>query len=508
MAVTRNRLSFDKEKQILVNLILDTTYCERVLHSVKPDYFRSSYAKILIGWILNYYKNYNKAPRFHITDIYENERDYMDPEVAIQLGSILEHLSDIAETENPNTDYLVDAAVNFFEERHLTLQVEAAQHYLTNGDVSQAREAINKKFELVGTKTDWIDFSSDENIRECVRLMVEQSDLNSAFFAFDGRLGEFIGPIDRGWFVAFLAPAKRGKTTYLMETIVTAIRRRLNVVVLSLEMPVNQLYRRYMLYTVGDKPEAGERLVMTPIMDCYSNQTGNCDLEQRKGFGAITQLDGTTLTFDNAPDWVPCTECRGKKEFKPTSWKVPIEKKNYTEGEYIEKVNKFSKYYGKYCRAIHIPSKSMTVEELQAEVKVLEYTQNFIPDVIVIDYADLIRPEGGGGQKRHDLDDIWEGLRAWGQTSKVLMVSASQTNRISADAKYLKDTHVAEDYSKIAKLDVGIGLCQTDEMKLAGLMNINKVVHRHSEYLQSHVCTVLQELSHQQPVLDSEFIVI
>ena len=105
---------------------------------------------------------------------------------------------------------------------------------------------------------------------------------------------------------------------------------------------------------------------------------------------------------------------------------------------------------GKHCRAIHIPSKTATVSDLQTEVELLRQRENFIPDVIIIDYADLIKPDSHDA-KRHQLDDIWEELRAWGQTDSALIITASQTNRLSADAQYMKATHVAEDWSKAAK---------------------------------------------------------
>jgi len=155
-----------------------------------------------------------------------------------------------------------------------------------------------------------------------------------------------------------------------------------------------------------------------------------------------------------------------------------------------------------------MPSKSVTVADIRTEVRRLRDSENFIADVIVLDYADLIKPDASTGVKRHDLDDIWEQLRAWGQEEHVLLISASQTNRLSAEVLFIRDIHVAEDYSKIAKLDVAIGLCQSDEMKEQGLMNINKVAHRHIEYVQSHVCAVLQEMRHQQSTLDSEFVVM
>lgn len=506
--IERRRASFNREKQIIVNLILDSQFCREVLPYIKDDYFKSKYAKSIITWVRDYYEQYEQAPREQIEDIYENEREYIDFEIAEQIGTMLQHLSDVADTENHNTDYLVNKAIEFFDERHTKLQIEAAEHYASKGELARAKEALNTPFELKSSNFEWVNFADEDFVRMCVRQMVQQQDLDSAFFSFDGRLGEFIGAIDRGWFVSFLAPAKRGKTTYMMESIVTAIRRKLNVVVLSLEMPIPQLYKRYLLCTVGERPGLDEREVPTPVMDCEHNQDGTCELPQRSNngsYGSLMHGEGARLSYTESPDWVPCTECRSKPEFKTTSWQIPITKVSLTESEFVKRTESFNKLFGKYCRAIHVPSKTATVSDLKTEIRLLEQRENFIPDVVVIDYADLIRPDVMSGTKRFDLDDIWEQLRAWGQTDRVLIISASQTNRMSAEAEYMKDTHVAEDYSKIAKLDVAIGLCQNDLMKERGMLNLNKVAHRHEDYVQSHFCTVLQELGHQQAVLDSEF---
>ncbi|RKZ95825.1 MAG: hypothetical protein DRQ46_07880, partial [Gammaproteobacteria bacterium] len=363
---------------------------------------------------------------------------------------------------------------------------------------------------IEGSSREFIAFDDEEFMRKCIRGMIEQQDPESAFFMFSGKLGEFIGPIDRGWFIAYLAPAKRGKTTYMLDAAIDSVRQRLNTLVVSLEMPESQLMQRYALAITGVKPDVKPYSVMVPIMDCELNQTGECEKSECASTDTIIE-EGVMLDYSDYEDWEVCTACRGvfkngKCEFKPSAWKIPVEKQTISEGDYFKKIQKFNKFFGKYGRVVHMPSKSVTVADIRQELTYLENTQNFIPDVIVLDYADLIKPENSGGEKRHQLDDIWEDLRGWGQEKHVTIISASQTNRTSADVEFIRDIHVAEDYSKIAKLDIAIGLCQTDEMKERGIMNINKVAHRHKEYVQSHVCTVLQEMTHQQSTLDSEFV--
>ena len=506
MEITRERLDFNREKQVIVNLILNTKYCERILPVIKDEYFQSKYASALIGWVDTYYDTYGVAPKEHINEIFEEHGRKLDSEVHEQVGNVLQHLSDVIESEVHNIEYLIDNANDLFRESHLKLQNKAQQNYLEKGDLTGAENVMLEHYHgIEGNSREFISFSDTEYIRKCVRDMVKQQDPDSAFFMFSGRLGEFIGPLNRGWFISYLAPAKRGKTTYMLDAAIDSVRQRLNTTVVSLEMSSMELMQRYCIAVTGAKPEMKPYTVMIPIMDCRLNQNGECEKDDRKGVGAVLTDDGLR-TYVDEPDWEVCTECRGGRDFIPSGWKVPIEKEYISEGDYVKKVDKFNKFFGKYGRIIHMPSKSVTVADLKGEIAHLEYTQNFVTDVLIIDYADLIKPDSNG-EKRHQLDDIWEYLRGWGKEKHVLIISASQTNRISADVEFLRDIHVAEDYSKIAKLDVGIGLCQTDLMKEMGMMNLNKVVHRHKEFIQSHVCTVLQEISHQQSTLDSEFTV-
>lgn len=500
-----NRLDLNREKRVLVNLILNTDFCRAVLPVIDVEYFNAQYARTLIEWVQVYYESYSIAPKGQINEMFEEYGTHLDTDIHQQIGKMLQHLSDVSDTQVHNIQYLIDSADDLFREKHIELQNKASQQCLESNDLVGAEKALEKHYVGVeGNSHDFIAFNDDKFMRSVVRDMIMQQDPDNAFFTFSGRLGEFLGPIDRGWFVAFLAPAKRGKTTYMVDAAIDAVRQRKNTIILSLEMPEKQLMQRYALSITGCKPETEEYTSLSPIMDCTLNQEDECDLAERVGVGMVDVDDEGNPMWEENEGWEVCTVCRGKPTFRPTSWKIPITRALVNEGDYLKKIKKFNKFFGKYGRIVHMPSKTVTVQDIRAEVSRLEYDQNFIPDIVVLDYADLIKPNNGG-EKRHQLDDIWEYLRGWGQENSVTIISASQTNRVSADAEYLKDTHVAEDYSKIAKLDLGIGLCQTDKLKERGVMNINIVAHRHKGYIQSNVCTVLQDMAHQQSHLDSDF---
>lgn len=498
-----NRLDYSREKQILVNLILNNEYCRRVLPVLEPEYFRSRSAVRIISWVSDYYGSFKSAPRGHIRDIFENESQGLDPDEKDQIETVLSHIEEVISTDNQNIDYLVDVAYKFCKNRLIEIQVAAASKHITEGKFDLAEEALAKRFEaniLMNKAVAWNDRGL---IKDTISYMIHKDDPDTAFFRFPGRLGQFIGNLERAWFVAFIAPSKRGKTIYMAETIIAAIQQGLNVVFFSLEMPTKQVFARVLKCVVGNRPSDEEYEVMSPVFDCEHNQKGKCDKSQRQGFGEI-YMDDRRLTYEEASGWQVCTECRGTIDFEPAAWKIPVKKKPLNESEYFAKSNAFMRLYGKRCRTFFYPSKTAGVADFVNDLDALEHNENFIADVVVIDYADLIKP-AKGGEKRHVLDDIWEDLRAVEQSRNLLLVTASQTNRGGKDSKYLKDTDIAEDYSKIAKLDLGIGLCQTDEMKEEGMMNFNKVVYRHGEFVQSHVCSALQELSNMQSILDSEF---
>ncbi len=169
-----------------------------------------------------------------------------------------------------------------------------------------------------------------------------------------------------------------------------------------------------------------------------------------------------------------------------------------------DRVDSFNALYGGYMRYIFHPSKTATVEDIVRDVTILEVRENFIADVVIIDYADLIKPSTPDN-KRLELDDIWEGLRALGQSKQVLVVTASQTNKGGVGSTIITELDIAEDFSKLAKLDLGIGIAYTSRMKVAGLSNLNKIVSRHTQYTIDRPCTVLHKLNRIQPYLDSEF---
>ena len=86
-------------------------------------------------------------------------------------------------------------------------------------------------------------------------------------------------------------------------------------------------------------------------------------------------------------------------------------------------------------------------------------------DMIIIDYADLLRPNGKNTEKRHQLESIYEELRALAQDFKCPVWTASQTNRSGLNAEVITMESISEAYNKCFVADFIFSLSRTIEDK-------------------------------------------
>ena len=100
------------------------------------------------------------------------------------------------------------------------------------------------------------------------------------------------------------------------------------------------------------------------------------------------------------------------------------------------------------------PTKTATVQTIRNYIQRLASTKGFMPDVVVIDYADLLRTSRGYGEKRFELEAVYEELRALAQELNVVMITADQTNRAGLEMEVVTIAQIGEAYSKATVCDL------------------------------------------------------
>ena len=94
------------------------------------------------------------------------------------------------------------------------------------------------------------------------------------------------------------------------------------------------------------------------------------------------------------------------------------------------------------------PTKSCSVSDLKLNMSALYNYYSFKPDLILIDYADLMKSRTSYSEKRHELTSIYEDLRGLGGESNAGVWTVSQVNRTGYGKKIITVENIAEDFNK------------------------------------------------------------
>jgi replicative DNA helicase len=113
----------------------------------------------------------------------------------------------------------------------------------------------------------------------------------------------------------------------------------------------------------------------------------------------------------------------------------------------------------------YYPTKTVSVMGLRSHIEKC-IMQGKKPDVIIVDYADLLR--GYGAEKRHELEGIYEDLRGLAGEYDVPVWTASQANRSALEEDVIGAEKIAESYGKVMVADFIISLSRKVQDKLAG----------------------------------------
>jgi len=112
----------------------------------------------------------------------------------------------------------------------------------------------------------------------------------------------------------------------------------------------------------------------------------------------------------------------------------------------------------------YYPTKGGTVNTLASHIEKCRM-QGFDPDLVIVDYADLLR--GHGKEVRHELGNIYEDLRGLAGEHELPVWTASQANRSALSDDIIGAEKIAESYAKIMTADLVISLSRKIEDKLA-----------------------------------------
>jgi hypothetical protein len=510
------------ERLIVTGLINSTEYLQQVRPVWRQDLIVNKSLNEIAQWCISYFDKYEEAPERSIEDVYFEKK--RKKEIPSALKKAIERMiEDLAYEydESYNLRYALDQTNEYLMLRHLEEHQEQLDALMENGDVEQAKEmAANYKPPVIEAVDD-LDLGK-EGVLDRIEIIFK-ADV-TPLLSYPGPLGEiFNDQMLRGRFVAMLATEKRGKSFWLLDMAIRATVARNKVAFFQAgDMTEDQQLLRVASY-LSNLPtnEKYTGQVFVPHKDCLRNQVDVCDRDERRGtFGCFTggEYDEESIRKDITreslieawedfgEDYTPCTVCEDYLDHRlGVPWLIPTEISHAVTVDEAKRAfqKRFIDKHRRFKMSTHL-NDSLTVSRIRQICDRWEKDDGFIPDVIVIDYADLLVPEKFQ-EFRHGQNEIWKNLRALSQSRHCLVITATQADGKAYDRDLLRMNNYSEDKRKYAHVTAMYGLNQDKHgrEKKMGVMRINELVKREGEFDSTSTVTVLQNLNIGRPFIDS-----
>lgn len=499
------------ETKILISMITNTDFLKSVMPIAEREHFLSPFSQRLFLWIKEYFDDYGKAPDRHIKDIFNAKKVRVKNDEIELIELFLVNLNRHFE-EGFNEDYYADQATAYLEKRALEVNAERILSLTKLGQIEEARKVqadykkVAKSFgsAINPLSPDFIDrtFTKKEGSR---------------LFKLPGAIGDITGFLCRKWLVIIQAPYKTGKTFWLQFMREIAMLNGLRVLDINFEMSEEELaFRMYKGMTGLPEDDEEDLNVIWPVFDCLNNQVGACPFpERRMGSGQLYELGNLKPSIgDGTPTgYKICDVCRKrqetKKDFVEDIWYETITKSEFVNPITVQrKASAVQKQYGDLLRFKSFPRGSANVGDIERLLDILEYTEGFIPDVINIDYPQIMGVEYDAVNFNEEGQSDKRMLKLAGLADKRHCLINAPTQVTTEAIKRGKARMGDGSQSRravYAHAALIIGISQTDEEKEFNAKRVNAVAGRFKNAQQSLEVRVLQNLAVGQPYVDSEY---
>jgi len=519
------------ERKIIIGLITSTDYIRQVIPILEIPLLKTQVSKLIAQWSIEYYEQYKKAPKRQIELIFAKKvKEGLQEDLVEEIEEdILPALSEEYDEEGIDVPPLYDATLEYMQQNKFLQLSEELDVLLTDkkGDLKERLDRatqLYEKFKKIQPNTDdSIDLSNKEHLD---RIKQAFESLESPIIHFPKQLGKFWNTQwVRGAFIAFLAPEKRGKTFLLMYIALLAVRQKLKVAFFQAgDMnEASQLRRIAISITRTNTIEEYCEEHYEPTRDCILNQLNDCDRKEREcDFGVFESLNKDEVhqltkeqiieAYEDMPDYTPCYNCKVYDKYRLGAvWVRKVNKKEPLDTQ--EAIQAIEQFFVKNKRRLKISThanSTLSISDIEDILDKWEDAENFTPDIILIDYADILRSTSTG-DVRQSQNEIWKGLRKLSQTHRrgvlPIVVTPTQADSKSYSTNLLSLDNFSEDKRKYGHVTAfyGLNIDKEGREKELGLLRINELIIREGAFSNNNHVTILQNLRQGRPVIASYF---
>lgn len=410
-----NVLTGALEANILTALVWSAKLSPEIALQVRAEMFSTpSYGKIATVAI-SHLQQFGRPIEIYLQDFIEDEmrRSKLVRDTVFNMQEAAPHLQ---------IDFIRDQLANWIEMREMVNAITTASDLLAAGQTKDARDVLRQRAMPPDLSPGILLSDPAQALRVLDRHEAEPFTTGIDVFTERGILPA------RGTQFLFMAPPKRGKSWFLVSVGKANIHAGYNVLHVTLENSEELTAQRYI-----------QALYAMTVRD---TQALNITMFDRDGSGQFT----------------------GYHEEGVNPRMLEAATRDMVSGR-MRTLQRRGKLYIK-----SFPTGTLTTGQLDAYMDWMAQQHGFVPDVLLVDYPDLMSVDSRN--RRLDLGRVFVELRGQAVIRNHALVTVTQGNRDSVDAKVVKQTHVAEDFSKIATADVIITYNQTEGEKQRGLARL------------------------------------
>lgn len=414
------------QENLIVLLTYDQERASIIRGIVAPEMWSGPYRQLVVR-LYDHLDRFKKPAGDHLPDILADKIEKPGSESQLYVD-IIESIHSAKEGINP--EYVMSQLETFIRRQSLrTVAVTLAK--ALQRDTEESLDEAETLIASAGKSTLSV-FDPGTRLSDKKRAL-KFLDINETAFPIGipelDRRG--FGPTRKELWL-FIGNTGAGKSWMLIQLAKMALLSRAKVVHLTLEMSEERAAQRYMqtLFAISKRDE-----------------TYQTTRFQRDTLGRISGFDSNRVK--------PRLSLADPK----------IRKKLH------EKIDKWGPRLLDNIIIKQFPSGALTVNQIKAYLDNLEQTQQFVPDLLIVDYPDLMKIPANENY-RLGLDEIFKELRGMAITRNMALAAVSQSHRAAAKAKQVGADNVSEAYSKIQHSDTVITYTQTKGERQLGLARL------------------------------------
>lgn len=408
------------QESILAILIFEEKAGSIIAAQVSPKYFDESYREIAER-VLDYRRKYSRGPGLvHLDDLFDkrlgdNNRPTKTRRILTQLAALSTEL---------NVDYIVSQTQTFIREQQIKAALVAANARWEQGGEKVAPDIEGILHNALRFRTQTLDAGTFFNdLHKSLRFLDRSAD-DGVPFGID-ELDRAKLALRSKEMTLYIAPKGTGKTWAAVHVGKQAFKARKRIVHITCEVSEEIVLQRYCQSFFAAATRSGS----------FVRTTLDFDDDNDDGFKKLLGFR-TNKVF---PNWdFTSPEARKELRSRMTAWGIRLHRLVIKE----------------------FPSGTLTLPHLEAYLDFLMQEHKFQPDVLIVDYPDLMAQDSKN--YRISLGRTFVDLRGILVDRNMAGFCPTQGNRSSLRAEKVRSSMVAEDISKINTADIVMTYSRTE----------------------------------------------